>query len=79
MDYWTSLLDNIFGVTIDTRYKILSYGSEYFTTIIQGQWESNELRNLILTLQEFLREFVTNPETGTTDLPPNLFSTTKIL
>ena len=64
MDYWTYLLDDIFGVTPDTRNNILSYGSEYFTDIIQGHWESNELRNLILTLQEFLREFVTCPETG---------------
>ena len=63
-DYWTSLLDKILDVTIDTHHKILSFGSEYFTSIVQGQWESNELRNLILTLQEFLREFVTNPETG---------------
>ena len=64
MDFWTNLLDDIFGVTPDTRSKILSYGSEYFTDIIQGHWESNELRNLIQTLQEFLREFVTCPETG---------------
>ena len=64
VDFWTSLLDDIFGVTLDTRHKILSYGSEYFTNIIQGHWESNELRNLILTLQEFLREFVTCPKTG---------------
>ena len=63
-DYWTSLLDEILDVTIDTRHKILSFGSEYFTSIVQGQWESNDLRNLILTLQEFLREFVTSPETG---------------
>ena len=63
-DFWTNLLDEILEVTINTRHKILSFGSEYFTSIVQGQWESNELRNLILTLQEFLREFVTGPEMG---------------
>ena len=49
-------------MTINTLQKILLFGSEYFTTIIQGQWESNELRNLVAILQEFLREFVTDPE-----------------
>ena len=63
-DYWTSLLDESFHVTIDTHHKILSFEREYFKSIVQGQWESNELRTLILTLQEFLREFVTSPETG---------------
>ena len=63
-DFWADLLDEILGVTINARHKILSFGGEYFTPIIQGQWESNELRNLISILQEFLREFVTNPESG---------------
>ena len=63
-DYWTDILDDKLGVTINTCHKILSFGSEYFTTIIQSHWESNELRNLIITLQEFLREFVMDPELG---------------
>ena len=68
-----------FGVTLDTRHKILSYGSEYFTNIIQGHWESNELRNLILKLQEFLREFVTCPKTGDNRFAAQPVFTTKIL
>ena len=54
-DYWTDILDDKLGVTLNTCYKILSCGSEYFTSIIHGQWESNELRNLNVRLQEFLR------------------------
>ena len=34
-DYWTDILDNELGVNIGTRQKILSYGSEYFTSILQ--------------------------------------------
>ena len=60
-------------MTINTRHKILSFGSEYFTTIIQGQWESNELRNHVAILQEFLREFVMDPELG-----DNMFATQPI-
>ena len=36
-DFWADLLDEILGVTINTRHKILLFGSEYFTPIIQGQ------------------------------------------
>ena len=32
--------------------------------IIQGQWESQVIKNMIVNLQSFLREFVTKPEAG---------------
>ena len=63
-DFWTDILDEVLGVNINTRKNILLYGSEYFNSIIQQDWESDQLKELILTLQELLREFVTDPETG---------------
>ena len=42
----------------------MHYGSEYFNHIIQQDWESDQLKEMILTMQELLREFVTDPETG---------------
>ena len=51
-NYWTDILDTELGVNIGTCQKILFYGSEYFTSILQHNWESNELRNIISTLQE---------------------------
>ena len=63
-DYWTDILDEVLGVNINNRKNILYYGSEYFNHIIQQDWESDQLRGLILTMQELLREFVTDPETG---------------
>ena len=63
-DYWTNILDEALGVNINNHQNILYYGSEYFNQIIQQTWESDQLRNVILTLQELLQEFVTDPETG---------------
>ena len=62
-DFWTDILDEVLGVNINTRKNILHYGSEYFNHIIQQDWESDQLRELILTMHELLREFVTDPET----------------
>ena len=63
-DFWTDILDKKLGVNKNNREKILSFGSEYFTKIIQGQWESQVIKNMIVNLQSFLREFVTKPEVG---------------
>ena len=63
-DFWTNLLDKKLRVNKNNREKILSFGSEYFTKIIQGQWESQVIKNMIVNLQSFLREFVTKPEAG---------------
>ena len=63
-DFWTDILDEILGVTINTRKNILQYGSEFLNHIIQQDWESDQLKEMILTMQELLREFVTDPETG---------------
>ena len=63
-DYWTDILDDELGVNINNNKKLSYYGSEYFTPIIQRNWESDELRNIVSTLQELLREFVTDPKTG---------------
>ena len=63
-DFWTDILDEVLGVTINTCKNILQYGSEFFNHILQQDWESDQLKNLILTMQELLREFVTDPETG---------------
>ena len=63
-DFWTDILDEILGVTINTHKNILQYGSEFLNHIIQQDWESDQLKEMILTMQELLREFVTDPETG---------------
>ena len=60
LTFWIKKL----GVNKNNREKILSYGSEYFTKIIQGQWESQVIKSMIVNLQSFLREFVTKPEAG---------------
>lgn len=49
-DYWTNILDYTPGVNKSTHHKILSFGREYFTTILQPNLESTELRNPILSL-----------------------------
>ena len=63
-DFRTEILDKRLGVDKNNRKKILSYGSEYFTKIIEGQWESHVIKSMIVNLQTFLREFVTSPEAG---------------
>ena len=43
----------------------MQYGSEFLINhIIQQDWDFDQLKELILTMQELLREFVTDPETG---------------
>ena len=63
-DFWIDILDGVLGVNINTRKNILHYGNEYFNHIIQQDWELDQLKELILTMQKLLREFVTDPETG---------------
>lgn len=63
-DYRTNILDAKLGVDKKNREKILSYGSEYFTKILDEQWESQVIKNMVVNLQNFLRDFVTCPETG---------------
>ena len=63
-DFWTDILDKKLGVNKNNREMILSYGSEYFTKIIERQWESQVIKSMIANLQTFLREFVTSPEAG---------------
>ena len=62
-DYWTAILDQHLKVSLNTRKRLLKYGSEYFSPLI---WSCNFeiIRNMIKNLQAFLREFVTEPESG---------------
>ena len=43
-DFWTDILDEKLGVDINNREKILSYGSEYFTRILDEPWESQVIK-----------------------------------
>ena len=62
-DYWTKILDQHLNVTVSNRKKILNYGSEYFSPLIQS-CKFAIIVNMIKNLQVFLREFVTEAEAG---------------
>ena len=48
-DFWTKILDVKLGVDINNREKILSYGSEYFTKILDEPWESQFIKTWLST------------------------------
>ena len=62
-DYWTAILDQHFNVSVNTRKRILKYGSEFFSPLIRS-CKFEIIGNMITNLQAFLREFVTEPESG---------------
>ena len=61
--FWTLTLYKLFKVNPQKRIAILNYGSEYFSPIIKNCKYDN-IKNMLQNLQDFLREFVTNPESG---------------
>ena len=62
-DYWTKILDQHLNISVSNRKKILKYGSEYFSPIIQS-CKFAIIGNMIKNLQAFLRAFVTEADAG---------------
>ena len=63
MIFWTLILDKLFKFNPQNRISILNYGSEYFTPIIK-KCKYDIIKSMLQNLQNFLREFVTSPESS---------------
>ena len=62
-DFWKLTLDKLFKVNPQNRITILNYGSEFLSPIINN-CKYDIIKNMLQNLQDFLREFVTSPESG---------------
>ena len=60
-DFWTQLLDDTLGVTIDTRKDILGWGDKEFNGPIH-KCKQKLLKSMLFSLQNLIQVFVTDPE-----------------
>ena len=61
--FWTLTLDKLFKTNPPNTISILNYGIEFFTPIIKNS-KYDIIESMLQNLQNFLREFVTSPESG---------------